>query len=535
MNRRRLLTTVRRARHTLYLHRETVRNVVLVVFAAGVLIQSAMLWSYALTGSRIPWYSLHTAPTAYTAHETDNSACALPVRFAARGEDGLYGIQYNAEGVKAAYEQTADVWAQAYENADEPVQGTAEQYRTALRGQMLVMEYNGSIPVHIAAGWLNSEVEQELANYALGAAALCRSADGYVLWIRDNESGSLVSAQTTVDDSLFHAAVSQFEPNDCTIAADEDSTAVSPDLLYFPGGETFDVMSFQAYTGGSGMEQLLNVFRLDAQAALEHAYGAEGVMVYVSGASTVRMAEDGSMRYDGKIRLPVTGGHDRLMQCVQTGYELTGAALEAIDCGASPSLIKAYPDVDAGRYIVVFGLQIGGVPVDNAVTGYFARYEFEGDAMVHANLALRTCQATGETIAVMPEKQAAASLTSIQNAVLSLRYIDPAVGTNSTWEQLYNNGTEDGLWDAELDGQSEADEWQDALDDTGDVSTDMPADDALGTPWYDTTGTPISPQWYVLQYGDTEVLPDYGQTISPDEIVAIPADFDRMIQGGAAS
>lgn len=537
MIRRGLRNAVRRMRGALHAHHVGLQRIVLVLLATGVLVQAGALWACVLTRDSIPWDSLRTrlSTSAHSGRDTDNSACALPVRFAARGTDGLYGIQYNTEGLKTAYEQTADVWAQAYEHAGEPVIAASAQYRAALHGQLLMMEYNGSIPLHIAAGWLGSEVNGALADSTLGTAALCLGEDGYTLWLRDSESGTLLCAQTTVDDSLFAAALGRFESNDCALAADQEDSVVSPDLLYFPGGETFDVMSFQPYSGGDGMEELLTAFGLDAQVALEHAYGTDGVMVYVSGGSTVRMAEDGSMRYDGTgVRLPVTRGHDRLMQCIQTGYELTGAALEAIDCGASPALIKAYTDPDSGRYIVVYGMQIGGVPVDNAITGYFARYEFEGDAMVHANLALRTCQSTGETVAVMPERQAAASLSSAQDAVLSLRYIDQAVGTNSSWEQLYDDATDD-LWNAE---DEQTDGWQDTPageDGWNDVPAGDQTGDGLGTAWYDTTGTPVSLQWYVLRYGDADDLPDFGPTLSPEEIVVVQADFDRMIQGGGAA
>ena len=114
--------------------------------------------------------------------------------------------------------------------------------------------------------------------------------------------------------------------------------------------------------------------------------------------------------------------------------------------------------------------------------------------------------------------------------MLSLRYIDKAVGTNSSWEQLYDDSTDD-LWNAE-------DGWQDTPageDGWNDVPAGGQTGDGLETSWYDTTGTPVSPQWYVLRYGDAENLPDFGPTISPEEIVVIQADFDRMIQGGGAA
>ncbi len=541
---------VRAVRGVLHTYREEIRSVLLVLLAAGVVVQSGQLWSRVLTRESIPWDGLRTRLAAQKQEEqnTDNSAGALPIRFAARGADGLYGIQYNTEGLKMAYEQTADVWAQACENAAEPVVIDAGEYRELLRQQMMMMEYDGRIPLDIAAGWMGASVSEQMTGCTVGTAVLCRREDGsYALCLRDSGDGSLRRARTSVDDSMFDTAVRQFEANDCTIAADGENKAVSPDLLYFPGGEVFHIMSFQSYKGGDGMETLLRAFRMDAEAALTHAYASNGMMVYVSGRSAVHMADDGSLRYDGvSVRLPASHGRDRLLQCVQTGYELTGAALEAIDSGASPALTRAYTDKKSGRYVVVYGIQVGGVPVDNEVTGYFARYEFEGDTMVHANLALRTCQTSGETVAVMPEKQAAASLKSTLDAVLSLRYVDKAVGTNSSWEQLYSaENSPNSLWDAENEEAADPDAaWSEesAPDEDGDGIPDDPA--AAEDGWNDipageednsvSGSAQVAPQWYVLHYDGEKTMPDFGKTLSPEEIVVIRPDFDRMIQGGAA-
>lgn len=535
MIRRRISAVFRRVSGLLRTHREGLRSLLLVVLVVTLVVQSGALWSRVLTRDSIPWSGLRarSAASAQAGQGTDNSAGAVPIRFAARGKDGLYGIQYNTDGLKIAYEDTADVWAQALENAENPTQSNVGQYRTALQQEMLLMEYDGSVPLHIIAGWLGMELPKALDNCIIGAAALCRSADNtYTLYLRDSTDGSLACAQTAVEDSLFDAAVGQFEPNDCLLAADQDDAVVSPDLLYFPGGETFAVVSFQAYNGSDGLEDLLAAFDLDADVAVDNAYTTDGVTVYVSGSNAVRMAEDGSMRYDGTgVGVTASSGHDQLMQYVQTGYELTGAVLDAIDSGASASMTSAYTDSDTGRYIVVYGLQIGGVPVDNNVTGYFARYEFEGGELVHADLALRTCQTTGETVAVMPEKQAAAALDSAADAVLSLRYVDKAVGTSSSWEQLYDED-DDALWNVENQENPDADTaWNDNLDDTGDSEEE----DGLDTPWYDSTDTPVSPRWYALRYGSTDSMPHIGRTLSPDEIVVKQADFDRMIQEGGVS
>ena len=543
MIRRAISALTRAVRGWVRRHREGLHSLLLVLLVAALIGQCGLLWGRVLTLDSMP-AGARTLLASLTQREqtTDNSAAALPIRFAARSGDGLYGIQYNADGLADAYESTADIWAQAWSHAGELTPATAAQYRSALRQTMLLMEYDGTIPVHILTGWLGLTPPDGTAQRAAGAVALCRDADGaYTLYLRDSRTGGIFCAPTAADDSLFGAAVGQFEPNDCTLAADTDDRSVSPDLLYFPGGETFDVLSFDAYRGGDGWDDVLTAFGMDADAAETTAYTADGVRVYVSGSSTVRLAEDGSMRYDGtSLRLPASRGNDRLMQCIQMGYDLSRAALDAVGIGASAALTDAYTD-ENGRYIAVFGLQIGGVPADNKVTGYFARYEFEGGAMVHANLALRTCQTTGETVAIMPEKQAAASLDASVDAVLSLRYIDEAAGTDSSWEQLYDetsDGTSlsaasDDLWGAE-DSTEQDTAWNDTPDSMD--STGSTADsETLDTAWYDSTGTPVTPQWYALQYGGELHLPDSGRTLSPEEIVAVRPDFDRLIQGGDAA
>ena len=497
-------------------HKEALRNTLLVALTAGIVAQSGLLWSQVLTRDSIPWSGLRARVTASAQGvvETDNEVAALPTRFAVRTEDGMYGIQYNTDGLRTAYEETAELWTSALTNAAPPTVAAAADYRTALQGELALMEFDGSVPLDVLAGWLDCAIEQELASVRIGTAALCRTQDGYVLYLRDSASGQLVCAQTQVENELFDAAVQQFEPNDCVLAADEENTAVSPDLLYFRESETFDVLSFGAYDGGN-IEVLLEAFGMDAAAAQNGSYTTQdGVQVYVSGEHTLRLLRDGSVQYDGSgLRLPASHGHDRLMQCIQTGYDLTLAALGAVDSGAQPALINAYTDADSGRYVAVYGIQVNGVPVDNAVTGYFARYEFEGGAMVRANLALRTCQTTGETIAVMPERQAAASLAAQTDAVLSLRYIDSAKGTASEWDsEAYADSADGALWEAE--------------------NTEQTDDETLNTAWYDSTGEPVSPQWYILRYDDSADLEQIARTLSPEDIVVVQADFDRLIQGG---
>lgn len=512
-------------------HKEILRSGVVVVLVAAIPVQGVLLWRQVLPQHTL---SLPQWLTASEQTQTDESAGAMPIRFASRSKNGVYGVEYNTDGVQQAYEQTADVWMQALSQAAKPHTTTMETYSRALKQQLLMMQYDGQVPAELVANWLGCTDTENLTDCALGTAVLSKNKDGYMLYFRDSSSGTIKCAETSVQDEDFQLAVEQFEPNGCSLAVDEKTAAVSPDVLYNTGGMQFDVMSFAPYTGGDGIEDVLSAFAMQAGDAVQHAYTSGGKTVYVSGGNTFRLGKDGTAVYDGTgIGVTAAHGQKQHQQDVQTAYRLTGETLEAIGSGALPSLKKTYTD-DSGRFIVVYGMQINGVPVDNAASGYVARYTFDNGMLTHAELALRTCQSTGETFAVMPEKQAAASLAFDADSILSLRYVDQAKETANDWNSAYadlsgETGSND--WNAE---NSDADLSWDEVQDSTDTA-DASANGAGTTAWYDTTGTAVSPQWYVLQYGKDSAERAHNRTLTPDDITVVMQDFDHLIQGGGAS
>ena len=134
----------------------------------------------------------------------------------------------------------------------------------------------------------------------------------------------------------------------------------------------------------------------------------------------------------------------------------------------------------------------------------------------------------------MPEKQAAASLAFDADAILSLRYVDPAKETANDWSDTYASAASDAAdaaWSAE-DGDADL-SWDEMQDDTSDA--DSAAGSTGTTAWYDDPGTAVSPQWYVLQYGKEDAKDAANRTRTPDHITVVMQDFDHLIQGGGAS
>lgn len=545
-----VLSALQRMLRGVRAHQEGIKSAVLIVLAVLLAAQGGMLYRRTMDdGSKAQQESTQQ-------QLVDNTAAAFPIRFAVRSDDGIYGLEYSASGMADIFHDTADIWAQAWSNAEAPRRATRAEYRKALQQELMLMEYDGSVPLRLAAGWVGTSVSDAWSDVLLGTAVISRDHDSYTVYFRDNSTGKLLCAQTTVDSNVFDTVSAQYDANDCKIAADEKNAPVSPDTLYFPGGETFEVMSFADYDGTNGLQALLTAFHMDAEAAVKSEYTADTTRIFVSGRDTMQLKSTGEASYDGEnIQISTVQNSNRELQYVQCGYQLAQAALDAIGSGAAPALTNAYFD-SKGNYIAVFGMQIGGIPVDNTDTGYFARFTFHGNTMSSAQLALRTTQTTGETIAVMPERQVAAALNGSADTVLSLRYRDkPSQNrkdTESTSGLLSADslfGGNSGLLGSETDTRTQDDNTQPDLvqniddnadnqgntDEESDWNTAAAASETnsssdLQTAWYDTSGTAVSPEWYIMRFNQKTDLPKFNAA----DIQPVLADFDTMIQEGGA-
>ena len=113
-------------------HRNGLRTALAVVLTLTLATQCGLLWVRML-----PEGSLSLSTRQETT--TDNSAGAMPIRFAARNTEGLYGVAYHTDSLKEAYETTAAVWAQALEHAEQPSVVQMDTYSSALTQQLLMM------------------------------------------------------------------------------------------------------------------------------------------------------------------------------------------------------------------------------------------------------------------------------------------------------------------------------------------------------------------------------------------------------------
>ena len=195
-------------------HKHLLRNGVLVVLLAAIPVQSVLLWREVLPQHTLslPHWLLSSEQT-----QTDDAAGTMPIRFASRSKNGVFGVEYNMDGVKQAYEQTADVWMQALSHASKPYTTTMETYSRALSNQLLMMQYDGQVPAAMIANWLGCSDTKNLADCALGTVLLSKSKDGYQLYFRDSSSGTIKRTDTSVQDEDFGSLSSSLNRTDAVL------------------------------------------------------------------------------------------------------------------------------------------------------------------------------------------------------------------------------------------------------------------------------------------------------------------------------
>lgn len=426
-------------------HRSGLQTAGIAVLTVTMVAQGGWIWSRMLDAGSTPKNSIARSIVRRLNERNIRSdtiePAAYPIKMAVRNEEGLYGIQYSVVGMTDVYSQTEALWSTALGQCSALRLTTQNEYAAALKNHMVFMEFEGSIPLKLLAGWLDTEVPNGGNDRSCSALLISRgNPGGYHIYLRDAETGTFLTAQTVLSDAEFDSVINLFRPNGCQMAA-EANTVISPDTLHFPQQQGFDTITIRPYEGG--IDTVMQSFYMDGSSAQQSAYTTQsGTMLYSDDTATLRITSDKMLSYDSDSGIRAFRGSlrsgDAIQAYAQLGKTISTTLLENINSSGEAQLIKAYTD-DDGRYVTVFALRIDGVPLDNDV-GYFARYEFEDGAMVHADAVLRVCAITGNVATIMPES-VAASVRKDATAQLSLRYTDTAPLKESSKSTMRSSGS----------------------------------------------------------------------------------------------
>ena len=406
----------------------TAKNVALVALVVLLAIQCVAIWLNGLNIAQLSADSmlrrvhdqLFGGAVGYELRAS-GVAAAEPAQIALRAEGEMRAVQYNPSEVDAGIQAVTDLFGSAFSAAGTFYESDEDALNAALaEGDCAVLRYHGAIPVGILAGWMGGSCSSDLS-----AQSVLLFRDTNQIFVR-TDTGALQVASTRVEDGVFSRAVRQFHGVACTFSGTE-YTVYPETLLFEREALSFDLIQSVPLhlfdpQGDSSLQTLLSAFGYTPYArSYPEQNGA--VTVYVNDASTLRVAEDGTVEYSASVGGTLTA-YDK---GEADGVEARGAQIDCARVVLDAALRAVGVETQATLYSVgeqdgmtrlVFYQSYGGVPVLDETD--FASFVFDGGTLLSARVALRRFETVtpAQRRTVLPARQAAAGADGTRRALL---------------------------------------------------------------------------------------------------------------------
>lgn len=457
-------------------HKEALKNILLVVLVFAMIGQTVYTWGYGLNMNVVPDNGFYADFIKFLGYNKDGSksasateAASPPIQAMVQGKNGLYGVQYNENGIGAVYDKARDLWKSAFDNANKLELSSEDDFKSALSKPFVFLKYDGAIPAEIIAGWFDSDFETGDGTDALTAEGILLSRlaeNDYCLYIRNAKTSGIHVLKTKVSEDEFSSVTSSFLDNGCKLAMNlgKDYEKFLPETMIFSAPMAFDVLNSsnpafvsrideQGTAGKDSIRRLLEAFFYNPYTSKKYDENNGDIQNFVENYRTLRVQKDGHIRFEasdvrGGIEAYQRGkisGKDADMQCIELGRTVTQNAISSMAGGGQNAdghvaLTKWYYSEKTNTRVAVFTVRFGGIPIDSKESGFFARYEFRGNMMVRATLNMRqyTKAENEKQLYILPERQLAAVIGTPNTVGVSVKYQDTGDGVCSADWEIYS-------------------------------------------------------------------------------------------------
>lgn len=332
-----------------------------------------------------------------------------PAALAVTGSEGRYAMLYDQADLEG-YTQVSPLLAEALSAAGTPQRISSAQWRQALGGPGVYLEYLGSLPLRDMSRWLAGQDNPALGDFT-SQRILVRAEE---LCFYDEGRGAAYAAALPVslEDGLATLA-QELSPNGGRFAFEETGYArLRPETLLRSSTPEMAVLAADTPIGvtedGAANDALARILRvLSFHPQTNPLYTIPGGLAINDGGDTLRISSQGvvTFRQSGEEdpRFPV-GEHP--LDMARTLAEQTVGAL----CGDARLYLRAVEETD-GVTTVTFGYAYLGGAIQVGEEGWCVRLTLENGAVSALTLYPRHYAAQAETTVLLPQEQAAATLS----------------------------------------------------------------------------------------------------------------------------
>ncbi len=418
------------------------KNGVIVALVATMLLLTYTIWSYTLgtsgTGLMRRVFGVEEPEgTHYAGYEELSYALRVitPLSCAVRESRGgaLYGTT-DRETASACFERIGSLLAEALETAQTPQEARASEWRGALGGTMVFLDFGGRVPLSTLARLLGAQAPESLTADAR-YVAVCVQGSGdraaAVLYYMEAD-GTVRRCKTDADADYLTMLTAEWTPNGYRFAFEERLTDAAMLLMptdTIPALEISNPLSTAAEADFDRiMEDVLESVGFNAYRPSVYSE-SDGTRVYVEEERTLRANGNGRVTYSDPGAAGTVGTEpsaaDQTARIAEAAH-LASQVVTSYLGDARLFLLDTDYDAAAGEFTVRFGVECGGVRILTK-RGCVASLTFRDSTLCAAELELRTYRRNGTSVIVLPASQALAAAGGRRDFGLYYREEDGAV------------------------------------------------------------------------------------------------------------
>jgi len=408
--------------------KEAIKTAIIIILIISALVLSYSVWFYGSSFDDVysSMFGSEEESSAFFEEYEESSytlSVVAPVRCTVRNSLGIYhsfsGENTSRSNAQSMFEAVSPALAEALSSASPPVQITNKDWENALEMNMMMLDFEGEMPVWAicsALGVLSDEPISISTRYLLIAVNELGRIDLYF----KSDARRIYKSETYMDSSYMQTIFSEYHPNGAYFASSSPDTCFAPPefIASYDEYPVYDLRISNILDDLSGLDAsraidtILNVFGFNPYTAKSYSE-PDNISVYVEDLDTLRIFPDGSMTfYSPEVdELPgVDISYAKKTSLIGEASRIC-QSLSSYTGDIGTYLIRAYYNEESERFVILLGSEYNAIPIING-KGYYAKFEYKNAMLVSAELSLKSSRVLDVNTSLLPAVQSIAAASN---------------------------------------------------------------------------------------------------------------------------
>ncbi len=404
---------------------EAIKTAIIIILIISAVILTYNVWFYgSSSGSAFSALFKREQTSSDFFEEYEESSYTLsvmsPLRCTIRTNMGLYH-SYSADSssrvnAQTMFEAVSPTLAEALSSASPPVQVTNKDWADALSKNMMLLDFEGEMPVRALCAALGAELNNSSdlsVRYILITADEGDTVDIYF----KSDSRSIYKSETGCDSLYMQSLFDEYLPNGYYFMSESTEGSLAPPefIVSYTEQDVYDLRISNILDELSGLDSnraidtILEAFDFNPYTAKSYSE-SDDVSVYVEELNTLRIFPGGYLTYYSPEvdELPGVDISDAKKASLIGEASRICQSISSYAGNIGTYVIRAYYNESSERFIILFGNEYTSIPIINN-NGYYAKFEYKNALLVSAELSLKSFHPDKVNTTLLPTVQSIAA------------------------------------------------------------------------------------------------------------------------------